>query len=200
MRKHSAVYRLALISVFAALYVILCLLDINIGRVKFTLAATVVYFAAFCLPMSDCFLLVFLGVFVDQLIYGLSPTTVIWMIPPLIRPLVISPMRTVFAKKGEVLDEKKLLSFSLVLFTSVLTTLANTGAMVLDALIIGYPYQAILYNILIQTLITMATGAIEIILLFPLFRALRKAGFIEDGVGLKKKMFSHTLDVFLKKH
>ncbi len=193
MRKHSTIHRLALISVFAALYVILCLLDINIGRIKFTLAATVVYFAAFCLPTGDCFLLVLLGVFVDQLIYGLSPTTLIWMFPPFIRPLLISPLRALFARNGEVLDEKKMLSVFLVLISSLLTTFSNTGALILDSLIIGYPYQAILYDVLIQALITMVTGGVEIVLLFPLFRALRKAGFIEDGNQLRKKMFERTL-------
>ncbi len=191
--KNKPVRRMALIAIFAALYVILCLIDIQAGRFKITLAAFVIYFVCFAFPFSDCISCCILGVFVDQLIYGLTPTTWLWMLPPLIRPLIISPIKAILERKGILLDEKKILSISLVIITSLLTTLANTGALYLDSIIMKYDFKAVFIQNLIQALITVATGVFEIFLLFPTIRALRKASFIpNEKEVLKNALLNNT--------
>lgn len=189
--KKNAVRRLALCAIFAALYVILCLLDIKIGRIKITLAALVIYFVCFAFDAKDCFFCCILGVFIDQLLYGLTPTTVIWMLPPLIRPVLIVPIKSHFEKEGTLLDQKKVLTIILVMIASLLTTACNTGALYLDALIMKYDFKAVMIQNVIQALITMGTGIIEVCLLFPVLKALRKASFIPNEQEVKKRALLH---------
>ncbi len=177
---------MALVAIFAALYVILCLVDIQAGRFKITLASLVIYFVSFSFSFTDCISCTVLGVFVDQLIYGLTPTTWLWMLPPLIRPLIIAPIKCLLERKGILLDEKKILSISLVIVTSLLTTLANTGALYLDSVIMKYDFSAVLVQNVIQAVITMATGIVEIFLIFPTIKALRKASFLPNEKEVQK--------------
>ena len=91
------------------------------------------------------------------------------------------------------MDEKKILSISLVIITSLLTTLANTGALYLDSIIMKYDFKAVFIQNLIQALITVATGVFEIFLLFPTIRALRKASFIpNEKEVLKNALLNNT--------
>lgn len=189
--KKNSVRQLALCAIFAALYVILCLLDIKIGRIKITLAAFVIYFACFAFEAKECFFCCILGVFIDQLIYGLTPTTIIWMLPPLIRPVFIIPIKNHFEREGTLLDHKKVLTLVLVMIASLLTTAANTGALYLDALIMKYDFKAVMIQNVIQALITMITGIVEVSLLFPVLKALRKASFIPNEQEVMKKALLH---------
>ena len=189
--KKNSVRQLALCAIFAALYVILCLLDIKIGRIKITLAAFVIYFACFAFEPKECFFCCILGIFIDQLIYGLTPTTVIWMLPPLVRPVFIVPIKAHFEREGTLLDHKKVLTIILVMIASLLTTAANTGALYLDALIMKYDFKAVMIQNVIQALITMITGIVEVSLLFPVLNALRKASFIPNEQEVMKKALLH---------
>ena len=139
MRVNSTIRRLALSGVLAALYLALCYLDISFGRYKITLAATVIYFVSFCFGPADCFFVCFVGVFLDQLLYGLTPTTLLWMLPPLLRPILINPITYHYGKKGIHMEDKKILSISLIIISSLLVSATNSLVFYLDSLIIGYP-------------------------------------------------------------
>lgn len=184
--KNKPIQRMALVAIFAALYVILCYVDIQAGRFKITLAALVIYFVSFSFSFTDALSCSILGVFIDQLIYGLTPTTWLWMLPPLIRPLIISPIKCLLERKGIILDEKRILSVLLVIITSLLTTCANTGALYLDSIIMKYDFKAVFIQNVIQALITVATGIVEIFLLFPTIKALRKASFLPNEKEVQK--------------
>ena len=176
MRVNSTIRRLALSGVLAALYLALCYLDISFGRYKITLAATVIYFVSFCFGPADCFFVCFVGVFLDQLLYGLTPTTLLWMLPPLLRPILINPITYHYGKKGIHMEDKKILSISLIIISSLLVSL-----------IIGYPYKAVLLDNILQAIITMGTGVLEAFLLFPLVKAIRKANLLPPLTWMNKK-------------
>ena len=178
MRVNSTIRRLALSGVLAALYLALCYLDISFGRYKITLAATVIYFVSFCFGPADCFFVCFVGVFLDQLLYGLTPTTLLWMLPPLLRPILINPFTYHYGKKGIHMEDKKILSISLIIISSLLVSATNSLVFYLDSLIIGYPYKAVLLDNILQAIITMGTGVLEAFLLFPLVKAIRKANLL----------------------
>lgn len=187
MRVNSTIRRLALSGVLAALYLALCYLDISFGRYKITLAATVIYFVSFCFGPADCFFVCFVGVFLDQLLYGLTPTTLLWMLPPLLRPILINPITYHYGKKGIHMEDKKILSISLIIISSLLVSAANSLVFYLDSLIIGYPYKAVLLDNILQAIITMATGVLEAFLLFPLVKAIRKANLLPPLTWMNKK-------------
>ena len=187
MRVNSTIRRLALSGVLAALYLALCYLDISFGRYKITLAATVIYFVSFCFGPADCFFVCFVGVFLDQLLYGLTPTTLLWMLPPLLRPILINPITYHYGKKGIHMEDKKILSISLIIISSLLFSATNSLVFYLDSLIIGYPYKAVLLDNILQAIITMGTGALEAFLLFPLVKAIRKANLLPPLTWMNKK-------------
>ena len=187
MRVNSTIRRLALSGVLAALYLALCYLDISFGRYKITLAATVIYFVSFCLGPADSFFVCFVGVFLDQLLYGLTPTTLLWMLPPLLRPILINPITYHYGKKGIHMEDKKILSISLIIISSLLVSATNSLVFYLDSLIIGYPYKAVLLDNILQAIITMGTGVLEAFLLFPLVKAIRKANLLPPLTWMNKK-------------
>ena len=187
MRVNSTIRRLALSGVLAALYLALCYLDISFGRYKITLAATVIYFVSFCFGPADCFFVCFVGVFLDQLLYGLTPTTLLWMLPPLLRPILINPITYHYGKKGIHMEDKKILSISLIIISSLLVSATNSLVFYLDSLIIGYPYKAVLLDNILQAIITMGTGVLEAFLLFPLVKAIRKAKLLPPLTWMNKK-------------
>ena len=187
MRVNSTIRRLALSGVLAALYLALCYLDISFGRYKITLAATVIYFVSFCFGSADCFFVCFVGVFLDQLLYGLTPTTLLWMLPPLLRPILINPITYHYGKKGIHMEDKKILSISLIIISSLLVSATNSLVFYLDSLIIGYPYKAVLLDNILQAIITMGTGVLEAFLLFPLVKAIRKANLLPPLTWMNKK-------------
>ncbi|MDY4187995.1 MAG: ECF transporter S component [Candidatus Enterosoma sp.] len=187
MRVNSTIRRLALSGVLAALYLALCYLDISFGRYKITLAATVIYFVSFCFGQADCFFVCFVGVFLDQLLYGLTPTTLLWMLPPLLRPILINPITYHYGKKGIHMEDKKILSISLIIVSSLLVSATNSLVFYLDSLIIGYPYKAVLLDNILQAIITMGTGVLEAFLLFPLVKAIRKANLLPPLTWMNKK-------------
>ena len=187
MRVNSTIRRLALSGVLAALYLALCYLDISFGRYKITLAATVIYVVSFCFGPADCFFVCFVGVFLDQLLYGLTPTTLLWMLPPLLRPILINPITYHYGKKGIHMEDKKILSISLIIISSLLVSATNSLVFYLDSLIIGYPYKAVLLDNILQAIITMGTGVLEAFLLFPLVKAIRKANLLPPLTWMNKK-------------
>lgn len=187
MRVNSTIRRLALSGVLAALYLALCYLDISFGRYKITLAATVIYFVSFCFGPADCFFVCFVGVFLDQLLYGLTPTTLLWMLPPLLRPILINPITYHYGKKGIHMEDKKILSIILIIISSLLVSATNSLVFYLDSLIIGYPYKAVLLDNILQAIITMGTGVLEAFLLFPLVKAIRKANLLPPLTWMNKK-------------
>ena len=194
MKNHAIIKRLATASVLAALYLALCYLDISFGRFKITLAAIVPIFAALALPVPDCFITCILGVFLNQLFYGLSPTTIIWMIPPLLRPIVISPVSHHMYKRGRAMEDYKVLTIVLIMISSVLVSICNSGALYLDSIIMGYPYKAVILNNIFQVLITIATGIAEAFLIFPLLKALRKTNFLPSLKNRKLNILTSEIE------
>lgn len=82
------------------------------------------------------------GAFLGQLMtYGVTATTVLWIIPPAVRGLLIG----LYAKRcGYELSRKQLVGVLIV--TSLVVTLLNTGAIYLDSVIYGYYTYAYVFG------------------------------------------------------
>lgn len=182
MRKgHRIIYRMALGGVFAALYLILCLLDITVGRFKITLAGIVPIFVCLSFPFPDALYTMFIAVFLDQLLYGLSITTPIWAIPPLLRVLILAIYDLILRKKVIEPENKKVLTSIIVVFSSVVLSASNSLAYYLDSLIVGYTYAAVILDNVLQCIITIGSSLVELFVIFPVLKALRKTSFLSFG-------------------
>ena len=92
-----------------AVYTVLSIITIRITpnfQITFTGLAVILACVLYGLP--DGLLVAFLGSFISQLrsTYGLTITTPIWMIPPILRAVVFGITYELFLKKGVHLDDK----------------------------------------------------------------------------------------------
>ena len=169
MRRSKVVYRLSLVAVLTALLVVLSYLRINIGNIHITLASLPVVFGALCLPLYDAVLVAFLGEFVIQVLnYGVSATTVIWCLGPVIRALVIAFVSYLFRRKGDELVRHKFFYYLTVVVAAILTTVMNTVAGYVDALIFGYPFSFVLVEATIRLIAGILTALVTASISIPL--------------------------------
>lgn len=158
-------------AMFIALYFLLAKLTFPIGNIHLTLASLPLVIAALLLGVRSTLVVALLGEFLDQVLgYGLTLTTPIWMLPPLVRGLTIALVAYAFQKKGDALENHKVLYFVTLLAAAVLTTGANTLALVLDALIIGYPLALAWIETLIRFAVGLGSALLVAFLALPLLK------------------------------
>lgn len=116
------------------------------------------------------------GAFLGQLMtYGVTATTVLWIIPPAVRGLLIG----LYAKRcGYELSRKQLVGVLIV--TSLVVTLLNTGAIYLDSVIYGYYTYAYVFGKVGIRIVSGAVTAVAMAFVTPpvldmLKRSLRAA-------------------------
>lgn len=82
--------RMVTVAMLIAMYVVLSLFSINLGNMKITLDSLPIIVGAALLGPLDGFLIGFFGSFLNQLLtFGLTPTTILWVIPAAVRGLLI---------------------------------------------------------------------------------------------------------------
>lgn len=99
--------------------------------------------------------------------YGVTATTVLWIIPPAVRGLLIG----LYAKRcGYELSRKQLVGVLIV--TSLVVTLLNTGAIYLDSVIYGYYTYAYVFG---KVGIRIVSGAVTAVAWLSVPRGARYA-------------------------
>ena len=126
--------RIVTAAMLIAMYVVLSLFSINLGNMKITLDSLPIIVGAALLGPLDGFLIGFFGSFLNQLLtFGLTPTTIIWVLPAAIRGLLIG----LYAKHCH-FDMSFLRTQIITISTALIVTALNTGALYLDSKIYGY--------------------------------------------------------------
>ena len=128
--------RLAFNAVLIAMYFILNLFSIKIGNnIKLTFVAFPRLVAALFFGPLDGLFVAGIGEFLVQLLsFGLMPTTVLWMIPPMVHALIVGCYAR---RKGRELSYRQ--TGFIVLVAGLVTTCVTTVALYADARIWGYP-------------------------------------------------------------
>lgn len=134
-RTRISTRRLTMNAAFIAIYVVLDMFSIYIGNyIKLSFAAFPLLVAAILFGPIDGVIVAGIGEFIYQmLMYGMGPTTVIWMIPPMVHALVAGLM----AKKyGGSLSMRQ--AGVVVLVSGLIAAVLTTGSIYLDAKFWGY--------------------------------------------------------------
>lgn len=114
----------------------------------------------------------FVGSFIAQLLtYGLTATTALWMIPDIVRGLIMGWLFRAFkcsTKKGILILETSI--------ASIVATILNTGAMLVEQKLYGYyqSYLAIYVAVPTRTIVGIVTAIIIAVVLPTIVNALRK--------------------------
>lgn len=159
-KSKNLTLRLTLDAMFAALYIVFgSYLTIRLPFAELSLASLPILLCGFTFGPIDALAVSVCGAFVEQLLYGLSLTSPIWMIPAILQGVYAGFVLYAMRK-----NPKPLYIAVAVVIGELLLTAANTGALYLDAKIWGYSVKAL--YLLLPT--RLATAGIRMVVTVPL--------------------------------
>lgn len=176
--QRNMTLRLCITAIFAALYFVLTSwLTIRIGNLRISIASLPILILAIMYgPVESCGAAI-LGEFIYQLLnYGLTLTTPLWLLPPVIRALIVAFGYRMLKKGNDEPWHDRPIWFGLLLIiAAIITTLANTGITWLDSVIYHYYSFAYVFGDFVVRLITgIVTAFVMSLILPPVVKALRK--------------------------
>ena len=168
----TATQQLVMDALLAAMCVVLGFLSINIGNVmKISLEDFPVIFAALMFGPVDGMVVAAIGIFLYQLLsYGLSVTTVLWILPFIAAGAVAG----FYAKKWNYSNNGKQL-LMIFIVCELIVCLLNTVAIYADSKIYGYYHPTIITGmILIRLATAIGKGVVLGLISEPILKALSK--------------------------
>lgn len=168
---------MAVVAIMAAMYFLLSLFSIKAGNIRITLTSVVTVVMAYLCGPCMAAVSVFIGEFLSQLLnYGIGITTILWLIPPMLRAILVGNLYWLFRKVTK--NGVQELNFTRFLvvnsLSSIIVTIANTGVMALDALILGYYTKAYVFAAFFVRLgIGIITSVIVSFIAFPIINGVR---------------------------
>ena len=136
MQKRSErIKRLVIDAMLVGIFVVLSLYaSVDVWVMKFTFNGIAIILAALLFGLKDACAVAILGAFLEQLLtYGLSVTTPLWILPALCRALLVGGYAQLVRFRY-----RPLVMMAVVVASSVLVTVVNTGVMWADSVIMGY--------------------------------------------------------------
>lgn len=183
-----------------AVYIVLSILTIKITpnlQIAFTSLAIIITCVVY--GFVDGIVVAFLGSFVGQLTstYGLTITTPIWMIPPILRAVVFGLAYELFLNHGVRLENKKILFFTFSIIAGLVVTAANTLAIWLDAVILEMPVEFVVVETVLRFVSSILSSIAMTFLSIPIIFALQNANLIDDRN--KKEVKEETVLAYIEK-
>lgn len=129
-------------AVMVALFVALEYVSIEFLNLKITFSGLPIILSSLYFGPAVGGLVGFLGSGLSQLIiirYGFGPTTIIWILPAVLRGVTVGLLNSAFKK-----SRKPLVLTTEIIISSIIVTAANTVAIVADANFYGYAAPAVL--------------------------------------------------------
>lgn len=156
--------KLVVIAMMVAVYVVLNTVGtIRLGWINISVSALPIIVGALLYGPGGGLMVGLVGAFLGQLMtYGVTATTMLWIIPPAVRGLLIG----LYAKRcGYALSRRQLVGVLIV--TSLVVTLLNTGAIYLDSVIYGYYTYAYVFGKVGIRIVSGAVTAVAMAFVTP---------------------------------
>jgi len=171
--------QLAMDSVLAAMCAALGALALDFNSIKITLESFPILLGALLFGPLDGMAIGFVGTLLYQLLrYGVSATTVLWILPYVVSGLLIGW----YAKKKEFHLSMKETVFIALLSELVITAL-NTGVMYVDARMYGYYFKGFISAMLLPRFgVSIAKGVVFGSVAPKLLEAVRKLAVRNSAV------------------
>ena len=116
--------------------------SINLPIAQFSLSSLPILLCVFALGVPDAVAVALCGSFIEQVLYGLSPTAPLWMAAPVAMALTAGGLAALFRRlSGRELPVWQ--TIVTVVVAELVMTLVNTGMLYLDAHIMQYSVKAI---------------------------------------------------------
>lgn len=174
----SKTRRMCYAALLAAMYVPLSLyVAVQVGNVRISFGSLPVVAAALLFGPVDAVIVAMVGEFFKQLLtYGVTYTTVLYLIPPALRGLVVGlGALALLSLRGQRLEERRMLCYAVCIVAAVCTTLGNTLVNWLDSVLMGYYFPGLILGDFVWRLIVgMINAVVMSSLAIPLVKALRQ--------------------------
>ena len=177
MSKNNKTLRICLVALCAAMYVPMSMyLAVNLGTLRISFASLPTVTIAMLMGPVDAVCTALIGEFLKQLLtYGITYTTVFYLIPPALRGLTIG-LFTLFMKKQAKRPEQYRASlYAVCSLAAILTTIGNTLVNWLDSILFNYYSPALIFGGMIYRLVLgIITAIIVATVAIPLVKLLRR--------------------------
>jgi len=142
--------KLVINALFIALHIALCYVSIKLGNMTITVSGLPIILGGMMFGPIAGLEIGLIGSFLNQMLqYGLTATTVIWVLPAAIRGLMIGA----YARRHDYHLERGQLFF-IIVFSAMIVTLTNTAAMYIDSKVYGYYSYAYVFGMTIPRIIS----------------------------------------------
>ena len=188
--------RIAFDGMLAAVYFALSLLVVDTGSLKFTFTSLAIVAAALLFGTWDACAVAFVGELLYQVIkFGVTATTPIWMLPPVLHALLLGLCALLLGRKRP-LAERTVPCFAACMGCALVNSLMNTLALYIDSQYYGYyQYHMVFGLALVRFAVGLGTALLVTAVAIPLVRTLRAKGL----VPLPKNKFQRSNTLCLTK-
>ena len=176
-------YRQPVALLAAAYFVLSITLTIKTPYLEITFKSLPVVVGALMFGPVGGGLVALFGELLAQMIgpYGLMPTTVLWLLPPLTRGLLLGAVAAAFSKRGSQLEKRPLMCYGVCLGASIVTSCVTTVCLWLDSLIYHYYNFALIFgSALVRFGKEIVVTAVVTSLAIPMVRLLRRMGRVSQ--------------------
>ena len=180
MLKSFTTKRLVIDALLIALFFVLSMLSVEIAGVKITFVSLPTVVCALLYGPLDACIVGLLGAFLEQMLkYGFTATTVLWLLPAVIRALIVG-MGTVVLRKSMSIEaitstKKPYVYYVVCIAARLVTSCANTLVFYLDSVIYHYYSFAMIFGMFWVRLVTGALASfVTATVALPVVVALRK--------------------------
>lgn len=176
--------KLVLNAMFIAMHVVLCYVSINLGNMVITVSGLPIVIGAMLFGPTAGLEIGLIGSFLNQMIkYGLTPTTILWILPAGVKGLMIGA----YAKHKKFKMTVAQMTFITILSAFVVTTL-NTVVMYIDSKMFGYYSFAYVFGAIVwRYLAGIVTSVIYVVVIPPLMKHISVFRESEAQVVLTRK-------------
>lgn len=159
--------KITIISLFIAMfYTFSIFLTINVfGNIKFTLQSLPLFVGSILLGSIPGMLIGGIGMFLNQVLsnYGLTPTTVFWILPYIVSGFVSG----IVFNKFDINKNKFYFNFIIFIFLLIIITMLNTIAFFIDSKLFGYYNFNLVFGMLVYKILSNIILAFIYASVFP---------------------------------
>lgn len=183
-KKKKSVLLLVTNAVSIAIYIVLSFLAIQVGSFKVTFEHLPVVLSGVLFGPASGMLVGGIGELINQLLtFGITPTTILWILPIVFRGLVVGLLAKMCKKQmsaQSILEKKIPLFFVAVCMVSgVGSSLLNTVALYVDSKLFGYYSYALVFGaLLVRIVLSICTSIVIGVATKPVLYALKRARLI----------------------
>lgn len=177
------VKRIAIDAVLIAMYFGLSWASVEIGGIKLTFVGLASIIAAMVYGPIDGFLVGFFGAFCEQMLkYGFTATTLLWLLGPAMRGLVVGCAKLIFKRsmstENLLRNHRPYVFFAVSIFAGLVVSVLNTTAFYVDAKMFHYYTYELIFGVFwLRLLLAAASSLLMALVTLPVLAGVQRTNF-----------------------